>query len=62
MCCFLERGVCLADTGGWLVSFPPREEFVLQELGPVLVPLPEEHDVGTLLLAVGCRILAIDKA
>ena len=44
------------------MSFPPREEFVLQELWPVLVPLPEEHDVGTLLLAVESKILAIDEA
>ena len=44
------------------MSFPPREEFVLQELGPVLVPLPKEHDVGTLPLAVGSGILAIDEA
>ena len=46
---------------GWGL-LPPREEFALQELGHVLVPLPEEHDVGTLLLAVGRGILAIDEA
>ena len=46
---------------GWCL-LPPREEFVLQVLGPVLVPPPEEHDVGTLLLAVGRGILAIDEA
>ena len=49
--------------GGWcLFLLETREEFVLQELGPFLVPLPEEHDVGTLLLAVGRGILAIDEA
>ena len=47
--------------GSWCL-LPPREEFVLQVLGPVLVPPPEEHDVGTLLLAVGRGILAIDEA
>ena len=52
----------MAGTGGWQVSFPRREESVLQEQGPVLVPLPEEHDVGTLLLAVWRGILAIDEA
>ena len=47
--------------GSWCL-LPPRELFVLQVLGPVLVPPPEEHDVGTLLLAVGRGILAIDEA
>ena len=47
--------------GSWCL-LSPREEFALQALGPVLVPPPEEHDVGTLLLAVGSGILAIDEA
>ena len=47
--------------GGWCL-LPPRELFVLQVLGPVVVPPPEEHDVGTLLLAVGRGIMAIDEA
>ena len=77
MCCFLERQALFCYTvilwsshyflvwqvleGGWCL-LPPRELFVLQVLGPVVVPPPEEHDAGTLLLDVGRGIMAIDEA
>ena len=47
--------------GSWCL-LSPREEFALQALGPVLVPPPEEHEVGTLLLAVGRGIQTINEA
>ena len=57
-----ETGFVLLHCDTVELPLLPREVFVWQVLGPALVPPPEEHDIGTLLLAVGSGILAIDEA
>ena len=57
-----ETGFVLLHCDTVELPLLPREVFVWQVLGPALVPPPEEHDVGTVLLAVGRGILAIDEA